>query len=115
MEYSLIEREAMCTVAKDIFGRAISFDEQERLIDAVKFPLDVLDSQLQDDIPQKEGEWVCSYCYKDIELQGNPLYTQRKVERFESEYDCEAHCGANHGCRANARPLHLVDKNIVGD
>jgi len=62
--------------------------------------------ELSETKPQ-EGEWVCSYCYNDIELQGNPLYTQRKVERFKDEYYCEAHCGANHGARANARPMKL--------
>ena len=54
-----------------------------------------------------EGMWVCSYCYNDIELGGNPLYTPRKVDRFDTEYDCEMHCDANHGARANARPIKL--------
>jgi hypothetical protein len=46
--------------------------------------------------------WVCSYCHEQgCDPIGDP------VKEFDSEHGCELHCDANHGMRANAKPIQI--------
>jgi len=54
-----------------------------------------------------EGRWVCSHCYKDIELGENSRYTSRRVGRFDTKEQCQMHCYDHE--REKAEPIELEE------